>query len=788
MAKRMTLDEFVAKANAVHSNRYNYSKSVYVNGTTKIIIICPEHGEFEQRPYMHLQGQGCPVCAHAKRAETCEKRYGCAMPILSEASRAKAKRTVQEKYGVGHITQAACVREKIKQTNLDRYGHENPMQNQKIVDKAKVTNIERYGVPCTMQNADVRAKHCASVKAHYGVENSMQAEEVRAKAKQTWLNKYGVENPRQSAEISEKIQETCMKKYNVPYAVMSDESKAKRVQTFIEHYGVDNPMKCDEVINKAKATNLQRYGFENPRQSPEIDRKIRETCERRFGVPYAAMSDEVKIRRIKSFLEKYGVDNPMKCREIVERAILTNLNRYGVENPMNCPEVQERICQTCIKRYGVRYAMQNPGIVQKNLDTKRENNTLNTSQSEERLYFLLCQKFGEFDICRQYSSEFYPYLCDFYVISRDLYIELNGSWTHGMHWYDEVKDRDLAAEFQDKAAKSEYYRNALTVLTYRDVEKRTAAKQNNLNYVVFWDDKLRDAELWFAMDCPDGQDWECEYSWIPKRDLQRSSQNPVFTGTPKNLTAIAKYYQFDIFYKHEIALWSENDCKKGLSLRIRLYHNRFKYLGKSPLELTNTEILRGFTISGIHKGYSAFDASLMQQIIDKYDIKSVYDPCAGWGERMLCCFNNNIKYQGVDINNDLKDGYLHMMADYNMQKQNIAFCDSADYKLDDNFDAVITCPPYGNIEIYTEYGSENLSDTDFLIWWQKVVEKCSQIKYFCFQINQKWKDRMLSVVENQGYKLIDEFKFSNNKSSHFNRRNGENTKKEFEVMLVLRKI
>lgn len=650
MARRMTLNEFVAKANTVHSNRYDYSKSVYVNGTTKIIIVCPEHGEFEQRPYMHLQGQGCSICAHAKRAETCEKRYGCAMPILSEASRAKAKQTVQEKYGVDHITQAACVREKIKQTNLDRYGHENPMQNQEIADKAKATNIERYGVPCSMQNADVRAKHCASVKAHYGVENSMQAEEVRAKAKQTWLDKYGVENPRQS-----------------------------------------------DLIDK-------------------------------------------------------------------------------------------RIKQTCKAKYGTQYVIQNADIQRKALNTKRIRHTFNTSKPEESLYVSLCEKFGKSDVYRQYSSEAYPYFCDFYIASKDLYIELNGNWTHGQRWYDENRDSELVASIRNKSVASRYYRNALTVFTSRDVKKRMTAKQNNLNYIVFWDNKLRDAELWFAMDCPNGQDWDHEYSWITNRILQKRKQTPVLSGSPFSFMSAVKYYQFDVFYKHEIELWNENACKNDLSLQLRLYYNRYMYLGKTPDELRDAEILRGFTISGIHKGYSAFDTSLMQQVIDKYDIKSVYDPCAGWGERMLCCFNNNIKYQGVDINNDLKDGYLHMMVDYNMQKQNIAFCDSADYKPDSNFDAVITCPPYGNIEIYTNYGSENLSDIDFLIWWQKVVEMCSGIKYFCFQINQKWKDRMLSVVENQGYKLIDEFKFSNNKSSHFNRRNGENTKKEFEVMLILQKI
>ena len=60
--KKITTEEFIEKAKIVHSNKYDYSKSVYVNSKTKVCIICPEHGEFWQLPYSHLNGQGCPEC------------------------------------------------------------------------------------------------------------------------------------------------------------------------------------------------------------------------------------------------------------------------------------------------------------------------------------------------------------------------------------------------------------------------------------------------------------------------------------------------------------------------------------------------------------------------------------------------------------------------------------------------------------------------------------------------------------------------------------------------------
>ena len=57
-----TTEEFIKRAREVHGDKYDYSKADYKNRNTKITIICPEHGEFEQRPADHLRGQGCPNC------------------------------------------------------------------------------------------------------------------------------------------------------------------------------------------------------------------------------------------------------------------------------------------------------------------------------------------------------------------------------------------------------------------------------------------------------------------------------------------------------------------------------------------------------------------------------------------------------------------------------------------------------------------------------------------------------------------------------------------------------
>ena len=55
-------EDFIKKAKLIHGNRYDYSKTIYKNQNTPVVIICPEHGEFKINPWNHLNGSGCRLC------------------------------------------------------------------------------------------------------------------------------------------------------------------------------------------------------------------------------------------------------------------------------------------------------------------------------------------------------------------------------------------------------------------------------------------------------------------------------------------------------------------------------------------------------------------------------------------------------------------------------------------------------------------------------------------------------------------------------------------------------
>lgn len=120
------------------------------------------------------------------------------------------------------------------------------------------------------------------------------------------------------------------------------------------------------------------------------------------------------------------------------------------------------------------------------------------SDSENSMYKRLVKIFGEDDVVREYWSKRYPFSCDFYIRSLDLFIELHAYWFHGGHWFDPFNEEDAAKrdKWLARVPKSSMYRHAVVTWTQRDITKRDVALRNNLNYCVFWKVDLSDFEEW----------------------------------------------------------------------------------------------------------------------------------------------------------------------------------------------------------------------------------------------------------------------------------------------------
>ena len=154
-----------------------------------------------------------------------------------------------------------------------------------------------------------------------------------------------------------------------------------------------------------------------------------------------------------TMIKKYGVDTYLKTKECINKA--------------HTKEIQE-------KRY----------------NTKKENGTLGGrySKMENTAYDLISYKFK--DTIRWYKDSRYPFECDMYIPSLDLFIECQFHQTHGKHPYNENSIED-----QKYKKQLEKYFNS-DVWCIRDPYKRKIAKENNINFKEFW--SLTEIRKWLS--------------------------------------------------------------------------------------------------------------------------------------------------------------------------------------------------------------------------------------------------------------------------------------------------
>lgn len=255
--------------------------------------------------------------------------------------------------------------------------------------------------------------------------------------------------------------------HNVPIhtkEIICKLSQPKIEQTTFSHFGVNYPTKNKDIREKQVKTNLEKYGVPYFVQTKEFKDKAEKTCLKNYGVNCSLQSPKIRQKSCQSKLEKYGDEN-YNNREKAEQ---TCLDKYGIKNPMSSKDGIESKFR--IKSY----------------ETKQKNHSFLISKQEEIFYKALLEKINSQDIIRQYRDYRYPFNCDFYIKSKDLFIELNLYWMHGRHKFNEEFDKNKLIEWQQKAIEHKAYNKAIETWTKRDIQKYSFAERNKLNYKTFY--------------------------------------------------------------------------------------------------------------------------------------------------------------------------------------------------------------------------------------------------------------------------------------------------------------
>lgn len=220
---------------------------------------------------------------------------------------------------------------------------------------------------------------------------------------------------------------------------------------------------------------------------------------------YRKLAEECRNRKsMETQITVYGGIG-LAGEEAKQKAKHTNLVRYGGENVMTDAKVRAKLGATNTKLYGgkspfssaqVRHEAQRKSRAEL-VDAMRE------YKATGKVSDFVCESFGEFLAFKQLVDKFgpddvfcqygihphdarYPYNCDLYVKSLDLFIELNFYFVHGRHWFDENDHDDLLRLQHLQESDKLKNKKAAKVWTVEDVAKRKKAAESGIKYLVFW--------------------------------------------------------------------------------------------------------------------------------------------------------------------------------------------------------------------------------------------------------------------------------------------------------------
>ena len=217
-----------------------------------------------------------------------------------------------------------------------------------------------------------------------------------------------------------------------------DDSKSLKETLYRMKYNIDIRPTCKicgaelelSINNKTNKVFPTYCSASCEMKDPEVMKKHNDACLKKYG-----SVNNIAKRKI-TCLNKYGVDEVAKVKEIYKKSEETKFLKYNDKHYNN----QNKNRETMINKYGVRSSLQLPHVrerciseetKQKIIESKRKNHSFNISKPEVESFNLLKEKYP--DVINQYKDERYPFACDFYIPSLDLYIECNYHWTHGGH-------------------------------------------------------------------------------------------------------------------------------------------------------------------------------------------------------------------------------------------------------------------------------------------------------------------------------------------------------------------
>ena len=282
----------------------------------------------------------------------------------------------------------------------------------------------------------------------------------------------------QNPEVRQKVSSATKAALNRP------ETKQKHVEALAkirksEQYhtnlsnAIKNALNRPETKEKLSKHSKELWQREDYRQLISTKRKEQWEKEEYRQRMSQAMSDIWKDPDYKAKTGK-SISEALNKQEVKQR------QSASIKAALARPESKQR------QRIANKELANRESTKRKIIATKRKHQSFVLSNPEKCILQQLLQVFP--DVIHQYYSEKYPYNCDFYIPSLDLYIEYHGTWTHGGRPFDKNDESCIEQlnAWKEKAKTSKFYQTAIDTWTDLDIRKRQCTIDNNLNWLCFY--------------------------------------------------------------------------------------------------------------------------------------------------------------------------------------------------------------------------------------------------------------------------------------------------------------
>lgn len=307
-----------------------------------------------------------------------------------------------------------------------------------------------------------------------------KSKEYQSNRYKSWIKTWNSHTKEQKDMIHKKQQENRrMSEESIKQMV---ENRKKTVSKWTEEFKNKYSKKLSEGHKIAWKRKTQD---EKKEIGNKISKALNTICNNGLTVSQNAI-----IKGSKTYQQKTGYTNASFNPEIK--------NKISKANKENFKERFELAKNTMNERYGGWYTSSEKHkelwknkdfkdkFLEKQYIAKKNNNSFNSSNPEDESFLKLKQKFP--DIVHHYKDERYPFNCDFYIPSKDLFIELNFHWTHGKVIFNKDNPEHIKRLEEWKIKGSKYFLNAIETWTKRDPLKLETFKKNKLNYKIFYEE------------------------------------------------------------------------------------------------------------------------------------------------------------------------------------------------------------------------------------------------------------------------------------------------------------